>query len=263
MPVNYPSSIDSFTDPSGTQYLSSPDHALMHTDVHTALEAIEAVLGTTTGTSIAKNLTVGKFAAPTAGGTLTTTTISSGTISGVLIGTSTFQGGTVANVLLGTSQITGGSAAAMTIGTPAITGGTANAITLGTPIIDFFTSSGTSLPTKANRGLAPTVGTLADSPGGTFTPNAAIASVFEVTLGTTVGTRTFGTPANPTDGQSITYRVKQNAGNTGTLIFNGAYLQNSSGTTALGTANTWNYYSFRYYTGGTIWHSQGVSVGIS
>ena len=236
MSSTYPGTLDAFTNPSGTQFLSSPDHSLQHSDINDAVEAIETAIGTTSGTSIAKLLTVGKFALPSAGGTATTTSITSGTLSGVLIGTST------------------------------ITGGTAGAVTLGTPIMDFFTSSGTSLPTKANRGFAPTVGTLSDSAAGTITPNAAIASVFEVTLGTTVGTRTIGTPANPTDGEAITLRVKQNAGVTGTLVFAPIFRfsTGTAGTPVLGTTlSAWNYYGFRYNQTDSKWDNLGGNQNIT
>jgi hypothetical protein len=260
MAITYPGTIDSFTDPSGTQTLASPDHAGMHTDVHSALEIIETVLGTTTGTAVIKHLPVGKFAAPTAGGTITTSLFSAGTLS-----TATITSGTLSGVLLGTSTITGGTASAMLIGTSTITGGTAGAVTLGTPIMDFFTSSGTTLPTKANRGLAPTVGTLADSPAGTITPNAAVASVFEITLGTTVGTRTIGTPINPTDGQAINFRIKNNAAATGTLVFASIYRFTGGSAEAPvlgGSTSAWNYYGFRYNLTDVKWDAVGNSKNI-
>jgi hypothetical protein len=141
-------------------------------------------------------------------------------------------------------------------------GGTINALTLGTPIVDNFTSSGTSTPSKADRGLAPTVVTLSDSAGGTITPNAAAGQVFSLELGTTAGNRTLAVPNNPTEGQAINYRIKQNTGNTGTIVFATGYKMNDGGTPTLGTQSTWNYVGFRYYSGGTAWHHQGNSLGI-
>jgi hypothetical protein len=137
-----------------------------------------------------------------------------------------------------------------------------NGETLGTPVIDKWTSSGTTLPSQALRGLAPTVGTLADAPSGTITPNAPSAQVFEITLGTTAGNRTIAVPTNPTDGQPISYRIKQNTNNTGTAVFEAGYKMNSGGTPTLGTTSSWNYVGFRYYAGGTVWHHQGNSLGI-
>lgn len=141
-------------------------------------------------------------------------------------------------------------------------GGTASSITLGTPTMDFWTTSGTTLPSVPARALAPTVGTIADDPGGTITPNAPSAQIFEMTLGTTVGNRTVAVPTNPTDGQAITYRFKQNSTNTGTIVFEAGYVMSDGGTPSLGTTSSWNYTGFRYYAGGTAWHSQGNSLGV-
>lgn len=208
MAINYPTSLDTLTNPEGTQTLNSPDHAGQHSDANDILEALEAKVGLGAGTPTANTLLVG-----------------SGN------GTATWSG-------------------------------TVNSITLGTPIIDNFTSSGTSTPTTANRGLAPTVVTLTDAPGGTITPNAAAGQVFNLELGTTAGNRTLAVPDNPTEGQAINYRIKQNTGNTGTLVLASGYKVNDGGTPTLGTASTWNYIGFRYYSGGTAWHHQGNSLGI-
>jgi hypothetical protein len=45
MPSTYPASIDSFTNPVGTDPLSSPAHAAQHANVNDAVEAIETTLG--------------------------------------------------------------------------------------------------------------------------------------------------------------------------------------------------------------------------
>jgi hypothetical protein len=45
MATNYPTSLDSFTDPAGTDPLTSPDHAGQHTDKNDAVEALEAKVG--------------------------------------------------------------------------------------------------------------------------------------------------------------------------------------------------------------------------
>ena len=48
MATNYPSSLDSFTNPTATDTLDSATvpHAAQHTDINDAVEAIEAELGT-------------------------------------------------------------------------------------------------------------------------------------------------------------------------------------------------------------------------
>jgi len=43
--MSYPNSLDSFTDPSGTDFLNSPDHANQHINKNTAIESIETKLG--------------------------------------------------------------------------------------------------------------------------------------------------------------------------------------------------------------------------
>lgn len=46
MATNYPTSIDTFTNPAGTATLASPDHASQHTNINDAVAAIETELGT-------------------------------------------------------------------------------------------------------------------------------------------------------------------------------------------------------------------------
>lgn len=237
MASNYPSSIDNFTDPSGTSLITSPDHAGLHTDVNDAIFNIQTALGTTSATAALKNITTGKFA---------------------LAGSAdTFQKGTI-----GTVSFIGGTLSGAITNSGTISTGVYNGPTLGTPIVDQFTSSGTSTGSKANRAVIPTVGTLSDAAGGTIALNAAAAQVFEVTLGTTAGNRTFGTPSNAADGQGILFRVKQNSGNTGTLVWPAIFRFNSAGTPTLGTNSTWNYYGWRYNTTDTKWDFQGNSNGI-
>ena len=55
MAINYPTSLDTFTNPTGASLLTSPSHALQHSDINDAVEALQAkvaigntVLGTYT-----------------------------------------------------------------------------------------------------------------------------------------------------------------------------------------------------------------------
>ena len=43
--INFPTSLDSLTNPTGTDYLNSPDHALQHSNENDAIEALEAKVG--------------------------------------------------------------------------------------------------------------------------------------------------------------------------------------------------------------------------
>ena len=67
MAINYPTSLDTFTNPTATSLLTSPSHAQQHSDINDAVEALEAkvaigntVIGTYTAyTPTWSNLTVG------------------------------------------------------------------------------------------------------------------------------------------------------------------------------------------------------------
>lgn len=189
----YPSSIDNFTDPSGTSLITSPDHAGLHTSVNDAINIIETTLGTTSATAALKNITVGKFAVSNDGGTANnliagTPRITGGTASAFIVGTSTVQGGTVANAVVGTSSVTGG-----TVGTAAIIGGT---ITSSLRILGSALYTGTAGNTvtlnlaSANRHLI----NMPDSAGGvTFAvSNVTVNQPFLVEV--MQGTAGLGTP---------------------------------------------------------------------
>ena len=45
MSTNFPTSLDSLTNPSGTDSMSSPSHAGQHTDANDAIEALQAKVG--------------------------------------------------------------------------------------------------------------------------------------------------------------------------------------------------------------------------
>lgn len=109
----YPSSIDSFTTVAGTDLVASVPsggHAVLHNNTTTAVSAIETVLGTTAGTSIAKNFAAGDFPAR-----INSTNVLQQALSG-----------TINNSVFGTPAITGGTINNMVVGTPAVTGGTLN-----------------------------------------------------------------------------------------------------------------------------------------
>lgn len=60
MSSSYPGGIDSFTNPTGTDPLSNPEHASQHANANDAIEAIETELGVTpsgTATTVAARLT--------------------------------------------------------------------------------------------------------------------------------------------------------------------------------------------------------------
>jgi len=92
MSTNYPGTINTFTDPSGTSPLASgPDHAQLHTDVNDTLEAVQTTLGTTAGTSVLKDFSAGQFPVRHTGGTLQQV-IAAGTYTTRVIGSAVYQG---------------------------------------------------------------------------------------------------------------------------------------------------------------------------
>jgi hypothetical protein len=97
MATTYPGTIDSFTNPSGTSTLDSPDHAQQHSDANDAIEAIEAVIGTTAGTSVLKDFSAGEFPARVNSGGTLTQTLTGGTINATTLGTPTVTGGSFAS----------------------------------------------------------------------------------------------------------------------------------------------------------------------
>lgn len=97
MATNYPGTINTFTNPSGTSPLATgPDHASLHTDVNDTLEAVQNTLGTTAGTSVLKDFAAGQFAARInasnilqhqISGTIKTSNMGSAVYSGTAAGT--------------------------------------------------------------------------------------------------------------------------------------------------------------------------------
>lgn len=93
--------------------------------------------------------------------------------------------------------------------------------------------------------LTDTVGTITTTFGGTASPQ-----LIDLILGTAAGNRTIGTPSNTTsNGYALTYRIKQNSGNTGTIVWDSVYrFPAEVGTPVLGGASTWTNFNFLYGT---------------
>lgn len=78
MATSFPTSIDAFTNPTGADPLTSPDHAVQHSNVNDAVEAIETAIGTTAAPVLARLASptfTGIPAAPTAAVATNTTQI--------------------------------------------------------------------------------------------------------------------------------------------------------------------------------------------
>jgi hypothetical protein len=86
-------------------------------------------------------------------------------------------------------------------------------------LADATSAKAAALATTTESGaLAPTVVNLTDA--ATIAVDASLGNDFRVTLG---GNRTVGTPANPTDGQKITFQVTQGTGGPYTLTWASGY----------------------------------------
>lgn len=119
--------------------------------------------------------------------------------------------------------------------------------TLGSPIIGTVTVPGTVIGLGFSAAIAPGVGTITDNAGGTLTVNAQQGNIFYCVMGTAAGNRTIGTPLNPTGYQLLTYAFKASGSANGTLVWPSIFrLSQDTGTPALGTGSTWNYYGWRY-----------------
>jgi len=84
--INYPTSLDNFTNPSATSSLDSPSHSLQHSDTNDALEALEAKVGI--GASPAGSATSGQVLTAQGGGTAIWATPALVHINTTTIGTS-------------------------------------------------------------------------------------------------------------------------------------------------------------------------------
>lgn len=204
--ANYPSSLDSYTNPAGTSLLTSPDHAADHTAIHSAIVAIETTAGTTAGTNVLKNFAAGDFPARINGSNVLQQRVS-GTIDNAILGTPAVSAGTWSNAqLIGTPQITGGTHSAgvlanNTVGTPNVSAGTwSNAQLIGTPQITGGTITNAALigTSQITGGTATSM--LLSSPS--FSAGAVGAndlSTSAITLGYTKITSSFTTTTTPAD----------------------------------------------------------------
>lgn len=124
MASNYPTSLDSFTNPTSGDKLDSPSHSDQHSNVNDAVEAIETKVGI--GASPAGSATSGHALVASTGGTTSWTTIgtagiSSGTATSGQILTANGSGGVSFGngglTLINTTSFSGVSSQALPAGT--------------------------------------------------------------------------------------------------------------------------------------------------
>jgi hypothetical protein len=112
--------------------------------------------------------------------------------------------------------------------------------------------------TKVPSQLSQRVVTLVDA--ATIAIDASLGDTFDVTL---TDNRTLGAPTNPTDGQKIIIRVKQDGSGSHTLAYNAIYRFGSDvpSPTLTTTAAKTDYLGFIYNSGSTKWDCVAVSKG--
>jgi hypothetical protein len=74
--INFPTSLDNFTNPSSGNTLDSPSHSLQHSDINDAVEAMQRKVGV--GTSVAGSASAGQVLTISAAGTSTWSTPTAG-----------------------------------------------------------------------------------------------------------------------------------------------------------------------------------------
>jgi hypothetical protein len=105
MSSTYPGTIDVFTNPAGTDTLDSPDHAGQHSDANDAIESMQAVMGTTAGTSVLMNFGAGEFPVKQNGSNVLQDTIANGTATAFTITSGTATTITTTSLTTGTAVI--------------------------------------------------------------------------------------------------------------------------------------------------------------
>lgn len=87
MAINFPTSLDNFTNPSSGNTLDSPSHSLQHSDINDAVEAMQRKVGV--GTAVAGSASAGQVLTISAAGTSTWSTPTPGAL--VLLNTTIFS----------------------------------------------------------------------------------------------------------------------------------------------------------------------------
>ena len=109
MATNFPTSLDTFTNPNSGNTLDSPSHSIQHSDINDAVEAIEAKIGV--GSSTAGSATEGYALVNTSGGTtayslLGVSGLTSGAATNGQVLTADGSGAVSFNTLTSTSGLT-------------------------------------------------------------------------------------------------------------------------------------------------------------
>lgn len=200
MSTNFPTSLDTFSNPGAGSSITSPSHATQHSDANDAIEAVEAKLGTGASTPASSKFLVGTGA----GASAWTKDVPTGTV----VGTSDVQ--TLTNKTLTSPTINTATIVNPTITTDSISEYTAaNGVSIdGLSIKDGVLMTNDSVKTANVQASAITNAKMAAaSVGGTNLTTSAI------TLGYTAITSSFATTSIPaTQVTSLTSTVNVPAG---------------------------------------------------
>ena len=96
----------------------------------------------------------------------------------------------------------------------------------------------------------------------TIATDASLGNIFTVTLG---GNRTLGAPTNPTDGQKITYRIRQDATGSRTLAYNAVFNfpPSLAGLSLSTSPNVFDYLGCQYNSTNSKWDVLAFTSGLS
>jgi hypothetical protein len=132
----------------------------MHTTTHDTVEALQAVIGTTSGTSVLKNFSQGDFAVRINSSNVLQQNLQ-GTINNSILGTPSITGGIINSIVMGTPSITGGTATSQINSSPTYIGNIDGWISAGETWVYAstddptftFTIAGVDLTTKYYPGM--------------------------------------------------------------------------------------------------------------
>lgn len=113
MAINFPTSLDNFTNPSSGNTLDSPSHSLQHSDINDAVEALERKVGV--GTAVAGSASAGQVLTISAAGTSTWSTPTAPGLIQLTPGTVTVAGSGSSASTSSTGAVTFGSATSLAL----------------------------------------------------------------------------------------------------------------------------------------------------
>lgn len=191
--ISYPTSLDSLTNPSGTDSVATVSHSGQHSNANDAIEAIEAKLGITGSTAVSNSILAGNGAGSSLWTTFPTTTnlTATGAITGSGLGTFGSLISQASSTIVGGLTITGNSTS-----------------TNATSTIGAFTNLATST-NYYGAGLQNCAGNqvLAWTSGKFSCSTLASSAIPEISLATSSNTSYLASTTAMTEGQKIVWNA--------------------------------------------------------